>query len=112
MEALKGVIYYRGKVDGKHRYLVAFQIVTDHEIAGLVTGWSQETVIMSVKHLSHFMSEALDDTTKYVPPFPLGEISSAVMTACESDPSRLVLVSEAAAKAAEEAEYDAEVDDD
>ena len=90
MEAVKGVVFDRGEkeVNGQkvHSYLVSFVLVTDQPLEGIKRG---ETIIMGVQPATNLLTDALDTTKKYKPPYSLGDVSNAVMSASNFDPKDL-----------------------
>lgn len=89
MEAMKGCIYKRGKVGTKYMYLICVNVLTDREIAGLA---GDETIIMSDHCFHSPLADAVETMTKYEPPYPLGEVGTGIVTACQLKPDQLKLV--------------------
>jgi hypothetical protein len=88
MEAVKGVIFDRGKdeIEGRkvHKYLVTMMLITDEPLENI----EDETIIMSVKN-TNFISDGLSFCEKYKPPYCLGDCSNAILSVTEMKPSDL-----------------------
>lgn len=93
MEAVKGLVYDRGEIatpDNKkaYKYLVSVILICDEPLTGLSeTG---ETIIMGGSAIGNSLTPALDLlTTKYEPPYRLGEAGSAIIGISEMNPKEL-----------------------
>lgn len=90
MEAAKGFIFGRGETELMgvpcHSYLVSFVLITDEPL-DLVSP-TGETVVMGGSPISS-LTPALQMLTKYKPPNPLGDASSAILHVSNMNPTDL-----------------------
>jgi hypothetical protein len=83
MEAIKGVIFDRGKKDGKYLALVGMVILSDEPIAH-----KNEEVIMGGSFLEP-ISDAINNLKRYNAPHNFGTLDSAIVLASNWKPKDL-----------------------
>lgn len=90
MEAIKGVIYDRGRTeDGKYKALIGVMLVTDEPIKDI----QEETVIMGVSQFDHPITHALNDIyKKYAYDWKLGSLDQGLIQASQMDPTELTQI--------------------
>jgi len=76
MEAVKGVIFGRDKIEQGYKYLVGFVLITDEPLD--LVSLRGETVVMGGSPVN-MLTPALQTLTKFKPPHAMGEIGGAIL---------------------------------
>ncbi len=86
MEAAKGVVFGHDKTEFGYKYLIGIVLITDEPLELIEP--RGETIVMG-GGAGCLITAGLQGLSKYKPPHPLGDLSSAILTVADMKPENL-----------------------